>query len=221
MSTPLLEVRNICKNFGDRQMLNNISLEIQSGDMISIVGKSGAGKSTLLNILALFEMFDSGEYLVNGGKLPTGERKLAKIRNTNYGFVFQSYNLLTGLTARENIYLPLEYASRQSRKNAYDINRLAEELGITNLLGHNVNDLSGGEKQRVAIARAIINKPNILFADEPTGNLDGSSRDDVLQLLKQVCYEHKIAIVVVTHDNAVARHMLKHYTLKEGCLHEE
>lgn len=217
----LIRVSNICKSFGERKILSNVSLSINEADTISIMGASGAGKSTLLNILALLDTFDTGEYFLNGELLNKRKTSMARIRNEMFGFVFQSYNLLQGLSVEKNILMPLQYARKDLVKQSLSrYNDLVDKLGISSLLDQHIENLSGGEKQRVAIARALINNPKVIFADEPTGNLDEQTRGMVLDLFDFINKDLGVAIVVVTHDEFVASAMKKHFNISKGNLYE-
>ncbi|MDR2266856.1 MAG: ABC transporter ATP-binding protein [Christensenellaceae bacterium] len=205
MSKPLLRLVGISKSYSGRKILDGINFEVYPGDFVSISGISGVGKSTLLNIMALFEKQDAGEYYINDEPIPTKEIDVCRIRNNNFGFIFQAYNLLSGLTTCQNIVVPLQYADKEHQEAGLGrIKELIVRLGLEHIENEKVDNLSGGEKQRVAIARALINNPRIIFADEPTGNLDISSRDKVLSILKDLNSLTGVAIVIVTHDIEVA-----------------
>jgi len=196
-------------------VLKNINLDIDNDSYFAIEGKSGSGKSTFMNILGLIEDFDDGEYSFNGINIKRG-KDYSSIRLNNIGFIFQSYNLIPTMTSKENIMLPLLYAN----KTEVDVESLAKDLDIYDLLDKDVNILSGGEKQRVAIARALILNPSLIIADEPTGNLDEYNRGLVFELLKR---EHKKGrgIVMITHDPSTAMQAKKIYRLHQGELYEK
>lgn len=208
-----LVMRDIKKSY-DKPVLNGISLEADNNSYIAIVGKSGSGKSTFMNILGLIEDYDSGEYYFNDTKIKKG-KDYHKIRSANIGFIFQSYNLIPTLTCKENIMLPLQYGNGTS----VDLEEIVKELDIEPLLDKRVVLLSGGERQRIAIARALILNPNLIIADEPTGNLDAVNKERVLNILDK---EHKKGrgIILITHDDEVAKRTKKIYCLREGILHE-
>lgn len=208
-----LVMSNIKKSY-DKPVLNGVSLVADNNSYIAIVGKSGSGKSTLMNILGLIEDYDSGEYYFNDVKIKAG-KDYHRIRSANIGFVFQSYNLIPTLTCRENIMLPLQYGGR----TIVDLKEMVKELDIEQLLDKRVVLLSGGERQRIAIARALVMNPNLIIADEPTGNLDAVNKERVLNILDK---EHKKGrgIILITHDDEVARRTKKRYCLREGILHE-
>ncbi len=209
-----VSLKGIKKSY-NKPVLTDINLEITNDSYFAIEGKSGSGKSTLMNILGLIENFDSGEYMFNGKRIKRG-KDYSRIRLENIGFIFQSYNLISTMTSRENIMLPLLYANDY----CIDIEKLAEELDIYDLLDKEVNILSGGEKQRVAIARALVLNPSLIIADEPTGNLDEYNRKLVFKLLEK---EHKKGrgIVMITHDPSTAEQAKKIYRLYQGELHEK
>ena len=207
-------LKGIKKSF-NRPVLKDINMKIDNDSYIAIEGKSGSGKSTLMNIIGLIEDFDEGEYNFDGTIIQKG-KDYSDIRLKNIGFIFQSYNLIPTLTCRENILVPTMYG----QKEKVNIDKLAKDLDITNLLDTGVNVLSGGEKQRVAIARSLIMDPSLIIADEPTGNLDQSNREIVFDLLEK---EHKKGrgIVMITHDPSTAMQAKKIYRLKEGMLYEK
>ena len=196
-----------------KPVLQDINLEVSNDSYIAIMGSSGSGKSTLLNILGLIEGYDTGQYIFNGEYI-RNNIDYADFRLENIGFIFQSYNLIPSLSCKENILLPTLY----NRKNAVqNLSELVELLDITKLLDQRVNTLSGGEKQRVAIARALILDPCLILADEPTGNLDSTNREIILELLN---HEHKKGrgILLITHDDDTAAHAKTTLLLKNGIL---
>lgn len=210
----MIEMTNICKSFGNRKILDNISLTINHGDFVAITGKSGSGKSTFVNILGLLDHNFSGEYTFNGNLISDlSENKLADFRNKNIGFIFQLYNLIHGYTVKENILLPMIYGRKKVNREHYS--SIIEKLDIAHLEQADVINLSGGEKQRVGICRALINNPDILIADEPTGNLDGENKQKVFQILKQLNMEGT-TIVMVTHDIELAKKCQKMIYLENG-----
>ena len=201
----LIEMNSIYKSYRnigfETQVLNDITLHINEGDYVSIIGPSGAGKSTLMAIAGCLSQPTSGEYILDGeeiGKL--GDRKLSQARNEKIGFVFQAFHLLPGVTALDNVILPLVY----SRKISTDIKERAREVlakvGLEHRLHHTPGQLSGGEQQRVTIARSLINNPPIILADEPTGNLDKANSKKILELLIESCKLYDSSLLLVTHD---------------------
>ena len=216
----LLKLCNVSKiyNQGENRIfaLDNVSMEIENGEFTAIVGKSGSGKSTLLNILGCLDTPDRGEYYLNGRSVEhLSENELSRIRNSTIGFVFQSFNLIPTLTAFENVELPLKYRgiSKNERK------RLAlstlEEVGLSERARHNPCQLSGGQQQRVAIARAIASQPPLILADEPTGNLDTKSENDVIRILKRLNQSGR-TVVVITHGKKLARVADRRITISDG-----
>ena len=194
--------------------LDDVSFEIQDGDMTAITGQSGSGKSTLMNILGCLDRPDGGVYVLgNEDVSKLSNDRLAEIRNKRIGFVFQSFNLLPRMSALENVELPLLYGARKNSRS------LAEEALKTVQLGdrmhHQPNQLSGGQRQRVAIARAIVSKPDIILADEPTGNLDSKTGEEILALFKELNKAGR-TIIVVTHDPEVASHCTVELKIRDG-----
>lgn len=196
------------------EVLRGVTLEVRQGETLFLVGPSGAGKTSLLYTLAGLEKPNSGEVFINGRSLyQLGRREQARIRNTSLGYVFQSFFLLPELTALENVMVPALIRGRQGKDRALE---LLERVGLGGRTGHLPAELSGGEQQRVAIARALINDPAILFADEPTGNLDTATGTSVMNLLMELVNERRRALVVVTHDQTLARAGDRKVTLIDG-----
>jgi putative ABC transport system ATP-binding protein len=216
----LIEMNSICKryhNIGfETQVLEDVTLHIKEGDYVSIIGPSGAGKSTLMAIMGCLAQPTSGEYILDGeevGKL--NDRKLSRARNEKIGFVFQAFHLLPGVTALENVILPLVYAKR-SPGNAKDKAReLLARVGLDHRLHHTPGQLSGGEQQRVTIARSLINDPRIILADEPTGNLDSKNGIETMKTFDNLVKEGK-TIVLITHDKEVAQHAGRIISILDG-----
>lgn len=208
----MLVLDNVCKSYSqgghEAPVLTAVSLEIETGEMCSITGPSGSGKTTLLNIMSLLDSPGAGRILYQGQDITHAPEPLqANIRNRAFGFVFQSFNLLPRLSALDNIGLPLRYrgiGKIERRRMAYP---LLERVGLADRADYLPNALSGGQKQRVAIARALIGNPEIIFADEPTGNLDADSTNNILNLLDELNRETNVSVIVVTHDlNISARY---------------
>lgn len=214
MNNFYIKLSGIKKTY-NKPVLMGIDLEINSNSFISIIGKSGSGKSTLMNILGLIESFDAGEYSFNG-TIIKNNKDYSDLRLENIGFIFQSYNLIPTLTCKENILLPTMYYGDK----ANDFQLITRQLDIEHLMDTSVNVLSGGEKQRVAIARALILNPQIIIADEPTGNLDEENKKIVLELLKKV-HSKGCAVVIITHDLSVAECTEKIFELRNGMLYEK
>ncbi len=206
MSRPsILTAENLSKNYNGLLVLKGVSLAMESGEFVSLVGKSGCGKTTLLSILSGLERPTEGKVVLNGKEITAAsEDDLALFRRENVGFVFQSFNLIPTLSAWENVALPLfpvKMAREQRRKRAVE---LLEMMEMGHRLDHLPWALSGGEKQRVAIARALINSPKIIFADEPTGNLDSRTGEAIMDILSRLNREEGVAILMVTHEQEVA-----------------
>lgn len=196
--------------------LDNINLEVSTGEFIAIMGTSGCGKSTLLNIMGMLDSPDSGRYSFLGEDVAAyGESKLADIRKQNIGFIFQSFNLVDELTVAENVMLPLLYQKVPTAEREQRVQTVLERVGIAHRAGHRPQQLSGGQQQRVAVARAVVNNPKLILADEPTGNLDTTNGEDVLELLNQLNRDGT-TIVMVTHDPGHADHASRVVNMLDG-----
>jgi len=218
----MIHLKDINKTYQGAQplhVLKGISLDIEKGEFVSIMGASGSGKSTLLNILGILDNYDSGEYLLNGVPIwNLSERKAAEYRNHMIGFIFQSFNLISFKTAVENVELPLFYQGVSRKKRHTLALDYLERLGLLDWANHYPNELSGGQKQRVAIARALITKPQIILADEPTGALDSKTSVEVMQLLKQLNQEDGMTQIIVTHDPNVGAQTNRIIRIKDGVI---
>jgi putative ABC transport system ATP-binding protein len=218
----LIEIKNVEKNYEIAEVvtpvLKGLTFSIQKGEFVSIMGPSGSGKSTLMHILGFLDVLSSGTYLFDGKDVSTlTDDELALMRNEKVGFVFQAFNLLARSSALENVALPLLY-SKVPKENRNKIAKdLLEAVGLSHRLDYSPNKLSGGEKQRVAIARALVNNPQIIFADEPTGNLDSKSGLQVMKIL-QGLNDDGHTIVLVTHERSTAEHAKRILEMKDGVL---
>jgi ABC-type lipoprotein export system ATPase subunit len=206
---------------GAVEALRHINLDIMPGEFVAIMGASGSGKSTLMNILGCLDKATSGTYLFDGVNIQDyGKEQLAGIRSRKIGFVFQNFNLLPRTSAIENVTMPMTYAhhwfsEREMRRRAIDLLKL---VGLEDRMDHQPSQLSGGQQQRVAIARALINSPSLLFADEPTGNLDSKTSEETLQMFERLNSEEGITIILVTHDADVARHAQRIIHIRDGLI---
>ena len=220
----MLAVRNLTKEYrsggGALAVLRNVTFDIAAGETVAIVGPSGSGKTTLLGLLAGLDTPTTGSVLLDGNDLSTlDEDARARLRGDKVGFVFQSFQLVTTLTALENVQVPLELRGiRDSEARAKD---LLERVGLGPRTHHFPTQLSGGEQQRVAIARAFVNRPRVLFADEPTGNLDGATGEKIVGLLEQLNREDGTTIVLVTHDQSLAKRLGRSIRLADGAIIED
>ena len=201
----MIEIHNVTKSYGPLTVLHNVSLSIPEGEIMAIVGPSGAGKTTLLQIAGSLDRPDSGQVIFNGTDIFTlKDRQLSEFRNRNIGFVFQFHQLLPEFSALENVALPAIIAGRSHKEVDEEARHLLEELGMGHRLSHKPAELSGGEKQRTAIARALINHPEVVFADEPTGSLDSHNREEIQEIILRLRREKRQTFVVVTHDRDMA-----------------
>ena len=216
----LIQLRGIEKKYrvGDQDIyaLRNIDLDIPKGEFLALMGPSGSGKSTLMNVLGCLDTPTKGSYVLNGTEVgQLNDQALSAIRNKEIGFVFQTFNLLPRLTALENVALPLVYAGIGKKERLERARQALEEVGLGNRVTHRPNELSGGQRQRVAIARALVNKPSLLLADEPTGNLDSKTTAEIMELIDEI-HRKGNTIIVVTHEEEIARHARKVVRLRDG-----
>ncbi len=224
----LIELKNIRKTYYigdiDVPVLHGISLVIAKGELVALMGASGSGKSTLMNILGCLDRPTSGEYWLDGQEISSiSSDKRALVRNHRIGFVFQSFNLLPRTSALDNVMMPLTYTAenisdRHARQKAVEMLCI---MGLEDRMHHEPSQLSGGQQQRVAIARALINTPTILLADEPTGNLDSHTSEEVLRLFQKLNEEQGITVILVTHDPGIAKHARRIIHIRDGVIDGE
>jgi lipoprotein-releasing system ATP-binding protein len=213
----MIQVQNIHKSFGDLEVLKGVSLEVQKGEIVAIVGKSGAGKTTLLQIIGTLDRPTNGKVLIDGTDVfAMKDNALATFRNKHIGFIFQFHQLLPEFTALENVCIPAMIAREKESDYLPRAERLLKELGLAERLHHKPNELSGGEKQRVAAARALMMQPAIVLADEPTGSLDEKNKKELSELLLQLRKQYGQTILLVTHDKELAAMADRTIEIKDG-----
>ncbi|GAA5008241.1 ATP-binding cassette domain-containing protein [Actinopolymorpha pittospori] len=222
--TPVIALRDVAKTYRrgalEVEALRGISLEIPTGDYVAIMGPSGSGKSTLMHILGCLDVPTSGRYLLAGQDVSRmGETELAEVRNRRIGFVFQQFNLLPSLPAWRNVELPLTYAGVGRAERRERAMRALARVGLAQRVDHRPGELSGGQQQRVAVARALVGDPDLILADEPTGNLDSRSSEDVLALLSELHASGR-TIILITHEADVARAAARILRIRDGVLHD-
>lgn len=215
----MITAKGITKAYGDLRVLKGVDLEIQEGEIVSIVGKSGAGKSTLLHILGTLDRADGGSLNINNTEIAQlNNKQLADFRNSNIGFVFQFHHLLPEFTAIENVCMPSYIRKQSDAKVQKRAEELLEYLGLADRLTHKPTQLSGGEQQRVAVARSLMNQPAVVFADEPSGNLDSASSQELHQLLFDLRKDFKQTFIIVTHNEELAEMSDRRLEMKDGIL---
>lgn len=213
----MIEAKNITKSYGDLQVLKGIDLKIKKGEIVSIVGPSGAGKTTFLQILGTLSRPDSGQILFNKSEVSKfKDKQLAGFRNDNIGFVFQFHHLLPEFTALENVCIPAFIGKVSKDKAEKKAKEILDFLNLSHRIDHKPKELSGGEQQRVAVARALINEPSVIFADEPSGNLDSENKTELHNLLLSLREKFNPSIVIVTHDDSLAAIADTQLTMKDG-----
>jgi putative ABC transport system ATP-binding protein len=221
----IIQLSNIARNYtiGSETIhaLRSISLEINKNEYVALMGPSGSGKSTLMNVLGCLDTPSEGDYILNGHSVAKmSDDALAEIRNKEIGFVFQTFNLLPRSTALDNVMLPLVYAGMKKSDREIRAKEVMEQVGLSNRMDHKPNELSGGQRQRVAIARALVNKPAIILADEPTGNLDSKTSIEIMGLFEEI-HQNGNTIILVTHEEDIARYAHRIVKLKDGVIESD
>jgi len=221
----IIETQNLVKTFQvgseEVQALKGINLSVNKGEFLSIMGPSGSGKTTLMNIIGCLDTPSSGKYYLNNKLVnELDDDELAIIRNKEIGFVFQSFHLLARNSALNNVMLPLKYAGIKESDAYQRAKEVLEKVGLMNRVNHSPSELSGGQQQRVAIARALVNKPSIIFADEPTGNLDSQTGDDVMKLFQELNDQGQ-TIILITHEEDIAMQSKRTITIKDGLIESD
>lgn len=221
----VIHIRNIVRNFQMGQetvyVLKGIDLDIERGEYVAIMGPSGSGKSTLMNLLGCLDTPTSGKYVLNGSDVSQmSDDQLAEIRNKEIGFVFQTFNLLPRTTAIENVALPMIYAGVSKSDRTVRAKEVLTSVGLADRMEHKPSELSGGQRQRVAVGRALVNKPSIILADEPTGNLDSKTSLEIMQLFDEI-HQAGNTVIVVTHEEDVAKRAHRVIRLRDGIIESD
>ena len=218
----IIELKNICKRYfigmpNELEVLHNVSISINEGELVAIIGESGSGKSTLMNIIGALDRPTEGTYMLGGVDVAAlSQNQLSYLRKSRVGFVFQTFNLVGRISARANIEMPMTYARVPKRERIERAQHLLELVGMGDRAKHKPNELSGGQKQRTAIARAMANNPDIILADEPTGALDSETGHMVMNLFQDLNRNHGKTVIIVTHSHAIAERTDRIITLKDG-----
>lgn len=215
----MIKLTGIHKSFGKLEVLKGIDLQINEGEFVSIVGASGAGKTTLLQIIGTLDTAHEGEVVINGTNIKKlSDKELSAFRNKQLGFVFQFHQLLPEFTALENVCIPGYIAKRNNKEVEAKAKELLTKLGLQDRFHHKPNELSGGEKQRVAVARALINDPKLILADEPSGSLDSENKKELHSLLRKLCDDYGLTILLVTHDSDLTKVSDRVITMQDGMI---
>ena len=225
MANPLIKITNIKRDFplGNEivYVLKGIDLEINKGEYVALMGPSGSGKSTLMNILGCLDTPTSGTYILNGKHVSEmQDDELAGIRNKEIGFVFQTFNLMPRTTALDNVALPMVYAGHSKSERVERATEVLTQVGLNDRMDHKPNQLSGGQRQRVAVARALVNKPSIILADEPTGNLDSKTSVEIMKLFGEI-HANGNTVILVTHEEDIAAHAHRIIRLRDGIIEND
>ena len=225
MPTPIIQIKDIKRNFAlgaeTVYVLKGVNLEVTKGDYVALMGPSGSGKSTLMNLLGCLDTPTSGSYILNGKDVSQmNDSELAEIRNKEIGFVFQTFNLLPRSTALENVALPMIYAGKNKAERNARATEVLTQVGLADRLDHQPNQLSGGQRQRVAVARALVNKPSIILADEPTGNLDSKTSVEIMALFNEI-HAQGNTVILVTHEEDIAEHAHRIIRLRDGVIESD
>ena len=215
----MIQLKNITKSFGSLQVLRGIDLSVEEGQVVSIVGPSGAGKTTLLQIMGTLDKADGGQVIINGQDISAlNQKKLSRFRNKHLGFVFQFHQLLPEFTALENIMIPAFIGGADKKEAEERARELLQFMGLADRATHKPNELSGGEKQRVAVARALVNHPDVIMADEPSGSLDSQNKEDLHKLFFDLRDKYGQTFIIVTHDESLATLTDRTIHMKEGII---
>ena len=225
MATALLDLKGIAKKYSigteNVNALRKIDLSINKGEYVALMGPSGSGKSTLMNIIGCLDTPSEGTYFLNGNEVSTmSDNELAVIRNKEIGYIFQTFNLVPRSNALDNVALPLVYAGVKKEDRNERATRALSDVGLKDRMLHKPNELSGGQRQRVAVARALVNNPSIILADEPTGNLDSKTSEEIMALFEEI-HKNGNTIIVVTHEEDIARHAHRIVRLKDGMIESD